>query len=79
MSSPFNFEDSRSRHNISDDETLSESDFEHLCPADVGARSEAVHSWYGKLLFTQRLAESIIREVEAGITVHELDVSFSDA
>ncbi|KAK0888237.1 hypothetical protein LTR02_016499 [Friedmanniomyces endolithicus] len=74
MSSPFNFEDSRSRHNIPDDETLSESDFEHLCPTDVGVKSEAVHSWYGKLMFTQRLAESIIREVEAGITVHELDM-----
>ncbi|KAK1041945.1 hypothetical protein LTR74_018571 [Friedmanniomyces endolithicus] len=36
--------------------------------------SEAVHSWYGRLSFTHRLAESIIHDIGPNSTVDELDI-----
>ncbi|KAK1091089.1 hypothetical protein LTR48_007005 [Friedmanniomyces endolithicus] len=73
MSSPFYLQGSRSIRNLSEEETLSESDFEHMCPADGDEMSEAVHSWYGRLSFTHRLAQSIIHDIGPVNTVDELE------
>ncbi len=78
MSSPFYLQGSRSIRNLSEEETLSESDFEHMCPADGDEMSEAVHSWYGRLSFTHRLAQSIIHDIGPVNTVDELEVSTTD-
>ncbi|KAK3076075.1 hypothetical protein LTR53_000015 [Teratosphaeriaceae sp. CCFEE 6253] len=74
MSSPFYFEESRSRRDMSDGDTLSESDFEHMCLADDDDTLEVIHTWFGKLSFAHRLAESIIQEVGPNTTVDELDM-----
>ncbi|KAK0773327.1 hypothetical protein LTS16_025925 [Friedmanniomyces endolithicus] len=74
MSSPFYLQGSRSIRNLSEEETLSESDFEHMCPADGDEMSEAVHSWYGRLSFTHRLAQSIIHDIGPVNTVDELEM-----
>ncbi|KAK0906835.1 hypothetical protein LTR91_010576 [Friedmanniomyces endolithicus] len=74
MSSPFYLQGSRSIRNLSEEETLSESDFEHMCPADGDEISEDVHSWYRRLSFTHRLAESIIHNIGPNSTVDELDI-----
>jgi len=49
-----------------------------MCPADGNEMSEAVRSWYGRLSFTHRLAESIIHDIGPNNTVEELDMSTQD-
>ena len=76
MSSPFFFDDSRSR-TASDDAMSDASNFEHLCVTDEPGTLEDVHYWYGKLYLAFRLAKSIVREVGPDITADELDVYLS--
>ncbi|KAK3650470.1 hypothetical protein LTR56_006175 [Elasticomyces elasticus] len=75
MSSPFHFGESTSRRDTWEEEASSESNFEHMCPANGDENPTVVHSWFGKLSFAHRLAESIIKEVGAHTTGDELDTS----
>lgn len=75
MSSPFEFEATRSHH-LSDDGFSDDSNFEHLSQERTGHTTNQQNLyWLGKQVLASRLARAVVRRSAANSTPDGLKVS----
>lgn len=78
MSSPFEFEATRSRH-LSDDGFSDDSNFEHLNSERTAHTTDQQSLyWLGKQVLASRLAQTVVRRSAASSTPDGLKVSQSN-
>ena len=75
MASPFTFSAARDEFDRFGNDTMSDSEYEHLNLAGQNGAEKAVHFWYGKQLLAQHLAESIAKSASVATPISGLDVS----
>ncbi|KAK3691306.1 hypothetical protein LTR37_018712 [Vermiconidia calcicola] len=75
MASPFTFSAARDEFGRPENDTISDSEYEHLNLVGQNGAEEAIHFWYGKQLLAQHLAESIAKSASVATPISGLDVS----